>query len=71
VKVPYQGKQIDAEEVETLSSDEKWNTYKLADGRWLSVKIVLVRCIKAVKDKTPEGEPLYIVNTQTIIKVKE
>lgn len=71
VKVLYQGKQIDAEEVETTSSDEKWNTYKLSDGKWLSVKTILVRCLRAVDEKTPEGLPLYIVNTQTIVKVKE
>lgn len=70
-KVPYLGKQIEAEEVETTSSDEKWNTYKLSDGHWLSIKTILVRVFRASHETTPEGLPLYIVNTQTIIKVKE
>jgi len=57
MKVPYQGKQIEVEEVETISSDEKWNVYKLADGKWLSVKTVLIKCLRAVGEKTRKAKP--------------
>jgi ribosome-interacting GTPase 1 len=70
MQVPYQGKTIEAEEVEVLSADEKWNTYKLSNGIWLSIKTVLVRVFAATTEKSPNGEPLYMTNTQTIVKVK-
>lgn len=31
--IPYQGKTIEVYEIETLTADEKWNTYKLSDGK--------------------------------------
>lgn len=70
MKLQYQGKMIEVEEVEALSSDEKWNSYKLADGKWISTKLVLVKVCKALTEKTPDGDTLYIVNAQTIVKVK-
>lgn len=70
MEAQYQGKTIEVEEVETLTSDEHWNTYKLSDGKWLSIKTVLIRVCRATTEKTPDGEPLYTVNTQIIVKVK-
>lgn len=70
MQINFQGRLVEAEEVETLTADEKWNTYKLADDKWLSVKTVLVKVCRATIEKTPEGEPLYVINTQTIVKVK-
>jgi hypothetical protein len=71
VQIDYQDKKIDVEEIEAVSSDEKWNTYKLADGKWLSIKVVLIRVFKSTSEKDKDGNDLYIIKSQNIVKVKE
>jgi hypothetical protein len=68
--INYQGKSIDAEEIDVLTSNEKWNEYQLADGAELATKTVLIRVFKAIAEKTPDGEPLYIINSNSFVKVK-
>ena len=68
--INYQGKEISVQELDVLISTEKWNEYQLSDGSELAVKNVLIRVFKAADEKTPNGEPLYITNNQTIVKVK-
>lgn len=70
MKIKYQGKDIEVVEVETVTESERWNEYQLANGKALSIKLILVRVLKAVNEKTPDGEDLYVVNTQNIVKVK-
>lgn len=67
----YQGRDIEVEEVEVGAAKENWNEYHLADGNTLLVKTVLVRVLGAIKEKTETGEPLYMVNSQIILKVRQ
>ena len=71
MKIEYQGRTIECEEVEVLTSNELWNTYQLADGTILSTKTVLVSVAKAISEKNPDGTALYITKAQTIVKAKE
>ena len=68
--VPFQGKDIEVQEVEVITSHEPWNEYQLGDGKVLCTKSVLVDIYRAVEEKTPEGEPLYIIKSHNIIKIK-
>ena len=68
--INYQGRSIDAEEIDVLTSNEKWNEYQLADGAELATKTVLIRVFKAITEKSPDGEPIYIINSNPIVKVK-
>jgi len=56
------------EEVDFDTIKEEWNEYKLKDGTTLKIKIVL---IKVVRGDTYDqfGDPVYMVNTQNIVKV--
>lgn len=68
--IKYQGKDIEVQEIEVLTSQELWNEYQLSDGSVLSVKTVLVKVLKAKDTLNDQGEPLYMVNSQNIVKVK-
>ena len=68
--INYQGRSVDAQELDVVSSNERWNEYQLADGTELAIKLVLVKVFRAVNEKSPEGEPMYMVNSQNIVKVK-
>ena len=68
--VKYQGRDIEAIEVDVITSTEPWNEYRLPDGKVLCVKTVLMRAFKATHEKTPDGEPLYLTNTQNFVKVR-
>ena len=68
--IPYQGRQVEAEEVEVITTNEPWNEYQLADGKVLMVKTVLVSIYRAVNEKDQENEPIYITQTHNVVRVK-
>ncbi len=70
MKIPYQGKVIEANEIEPVTSDEKWNVYKLPNEKLLCIKTNLISVFEAVDEKTPDGELVYIIKSSTIVKVK-
>lgn len=67
--VNYQGRKIEAEELDVLTSNEYWNEYQLSDGSIISIKLVLTRVFKALHEHTAEGESLYMIQSQNIVKV--
>jgi len=58
------------EDVEAEMLRENFSVYELSNGMILSVKTVLGQITKT-KYYTQEGEPVYIVNTNPIIKIKK
>jgi hypothetical protein len=56
-----QGTLVDFETVR-----EEYNSYKLADGSMIRMKTVVTSIIRT-DDFTPDGEPLYIVNSQNVL----
>ena len=66
--VPYQGRMVEATEVEVIHSDERWNVYQLVDGRVLEIKLVLTRAFFTSKDKGEDGQPIPIANFSAVIK---
>jgi hypothetical protein len=56
------GEDIDFEEKE-----EHWNVYKLKDGTTLKIKLILVG-IKRLKKHGPDGTPLYMINSQNVVR---
>jgi len=68
--VNYQGRSVEVKEVEVLTEIERWNEYQLADGKVLKIKTILLSVVKAVNEKTPGGNPLYITKTHNVVEVK-
>ena len=48
---------------------EKWNVYELIDGSVLRTKLEMTGVLRTDKFG-PDGEPLYVVNNQTIQRLK-
>ena len=66
----YKDREIEVKELDVLSSKESWNEYQLEDGKTLLVKTVLVEVNRALTEKTPDGELLYLTKTQQIVRVR-
>ena len=46
-----------------------WNTYKLKDGSVIKVKLI-VRGVKRLTTKwQPDGNPIYLVNSQNVMRL--
>jgi len=58
----------EAEDVDFVEEKENWNVYRLSDGTTLKVKLVLTG-VKRLKKWNPDGTPIYIVNSQNIVRV--
>lgn len=58
-----------SEGVDLDFSDEQehWNIYTLDDGTTLKVKLVL-RGVKRLKKFNPDGNPMYVIQSQTIVR---
>jgi len=56
------------EEVDFDTIKEEWNEYKLKDGTSMKIKIVLVKVVRG-DNYDQFGDPVYMVNTQNIVKV--
>ena len=58
----------EAEDVDFEQENEHWNTYKLKDGTTLMVKLVLVG-VKRLKKWSPDGTPVYLINSQNVVRL--
>jgi hypothetical protein len=58
---------LEAVEVDFTEEKEYWNVYQLEDGTTLKVKLVL-RGVKRLKKHNPDGTPIYLINSQNIIR---
>ncbi len=70
MKVTYQGKEVDAIEVEVLLSKEQWNEYQLTDSKVLLLKTVLVGIQRIEGQTNPDGTPIYQFQTHIVPRVK-
>jgi hypothetical protein len=58
----------EAEDVDFVEEKEGWNVYRLSDGSTLKVKLVLTG-VKRLKKWNPDGTPIYVINSQNIVRV--
>ena len=66
ITLDYQGEQVSGQLLDFKTESEDWNKYKTEDGSIVKVKVVVTKIIRADKT-TPAGEPLYIVNSTTLV----
>lgn len=58
------------DEVENVSfstEEEEWNEYKLEDDTTVKIKVVVGKILRSKEKTTDTGEPLYHVQSQTIV----
>jgi len=46
---------------------EIWQSYKLSDGTTLKVKFIVIG-VRRLKKCNPVGEPIYVINTQNVVR---
>ena len=71
MKQVFNNKEIEVTSVDVILSNENWSEYTLSDGNVLRTKDILIAVHKAVDEKTSDGKPLYLVNCQKIVALKE
>jgi len=57
----------EGEDVDFEEAAEGWNVYKLSDGTTLKVKLVLIG-VKRLKKHNPDGSPIYVIQSQNIVR---
>jgi hypothetical protein len=70
MKLTYQGKEVDATEVEVISSNERWNEYQLADGKVLMFKLVVTAVYRIDGVKNPDGSTAYQFTATNVVRMK-
>ena len=58
---------IEGIDVDFSEEQESWNIYKLSDGTTMKVKLVL-RGVKRLKRYSRDGNPIYIIQTQNVVR---
>ena len=71
MKVKYQGKEVDAIEVEVVRVSEPWTECQLADGSVLMFKDVVGTVCKLVNEKNLDGSPIYTFRTHRVVRLKQ
>lgn len=67
VKVSFQGREVDAVTVDAAQTNERWNEYLLDDGTLLKVKLVLTNVTRLDNCYTQQGEPVYAIQSTTVV----
>lgn len=66
ITIDYQDKKIEGELLEFKTKNEEWNKYETEDGSIVKVKVVVTKIIRA-NTTTKSGEPVYIINSTTLV----
>lgn len=57
----------ESQDVDFEEKEEHWNVYRLKDGSTIKVKLILLG-IKKLKKHNPDGTPIYMINSQNIVR---
>jgi len=68
-QAPFSQEDIsEGEDIDWTNEQEQWNTYKLADGTIMKVKLVL-KGVKRLKKHLPDGTPIYMIMSDNVVRV--
>jgi len=67
MKVQHQGRQVEGNPVDFLTRREDFNEYQLSDGKILRIKMVVTRIIRLEEEQTPDGNPVYLIQSQNVV----
>ena len=66
-KITYQGREVDAIDVNFKVNREDWNEYQLADGTELRMRLVVGVVYYLPETYDREGKPVYVVKSQNLV----
>lgn len=65
-KVTFQGREIEAVQLEFETVKEGWDKYKLEDGTELKVRTIVSKVFRA-KEVDQQGNLIYVMSSTTLI----
>lgn len=69
-KVPFQGRQVEADDVSFTPVKEDWSLYQLHDGSEIRMRLVVTEILKVPDEYDREGNPVYIAKSNNVMVVK-
>jgi hypothetical protein len=63
IKISHEGRDVEAERVEVVSSQEQRSTYNLSDGTTLSLRTIVIDVLRLVDVWNDDGDPVYVVRS--------
>jgi len=69
-KVNFQGREVDATEMEFETRKEDWNEYQLMDGSVVKMKLVVSTIFRIDGMYDNEGNPMYYIKSTNVPFVK-
>lgn len=69
-KIQFQGKMVDAFEVEFTSLREDWNIYQVADGSKIRAKTVVSNIYRVPGVYDAQGNPLYVITSGNVVSAE-
>ena len=69
-KINFQGREVDATEVEFKTRGEDWNEYQLMDGTVIKMKLVVSEIFRIEGMHDAEGNPVYYIKSTNVPFVK-
>ena len=69
-KINFQGREVDATEVDFQTRKEDWNEYQLMDGSEVKMKLVVSGVFRIDSLYDDEGNPVYQIKSTNIAAVK-
>ena len=69
-KINFQGREVDATEVDFQIRREDWNEYQLMDGSEMKMKLVVSTIFRIDSIYDDEGNPVYQIKSTNVAAVK-
>ena len=69
-KVPYQGREVDAIQVDFKVVREDWNEYQLSDGSEIRMRLLVSEMFLLPGEYDQEGNPVYLVKSGNMMVVR-
>ena len=69
-KINFQGREVDATEVDFQTRKEDWNEQQLMDGSTIKMKLVVAEIFRVEGRYDNEGNPIYVVKSNNVLIVR-
>jgi len=70
MKINFQGREVEATDVDFITRKEDFNEYQLSDGKVIRMKTVVTDIFRLEGEKDTEGNQVYQVKSTNILRVK-
>lgn len=69
IKVPFEGKIVEAVDIDYKTTKEEWNEYQVTDGSIIRMKVVITNIARLIDRYDSDGNPIYVVKSSNVLAV--